>query len=334
MKILAIDDSKMNIMLMKKILTEMGHEVICGESGEEAIELFKKEKPDIILMDVVMPGISGYDATKEIKALEKEEKSWTPIIFLTAKNEAEDLALGIEAGGDDYLYKPINDVVVSAKVKAMERIIQMKQELRKLADELTHKNNDLEKVTSKLEKLNKELKRLSVTDGLTNLFNKRHFLETLDRQWKIAIRMRYPISIIILDIDFFKPYNDTYGHQEGDACLRAVAKALDGVVVRATDMLARYGGEEFILLLAGTKGSNSLMMAEKLRAAVEACNIPHKGSKVTDHVTISLGAACCYPSNTTTPEELIEQADKALYYSKEHGRNQANILDSEAHETA
>ncbi len=334
MKILAVDDSKMNIMLMTKVISEMGHEVICTESGEEAVALYESEQPDIILMDVIMPGMNGYEATKAIKALEKEKGYWTPVIFLTAKNEADDLALGIEAGGDDYLFKPVNAVIVSAKVKAMERIILMKKELHQLTAELTKKNDDLEAATKQLAELNKELKRLSITDGLTELYNKRYFMEVLERQWKIAIRMRYPLSIILLDIDFFKPYNDTYGHQKGDECLRVVSKALKSVVVRATDVLARYGGEEFVLLLPGTKGSNSLLLAERLRCAVEKCNIPHSGSQVADYVTISLGSASCFPSVNLDPNELIEQADKALYYSKEHGRNQANLLDSELYESA
>ena len=174
-----------------------------------------------------------------------------------------------------------------------------------------------------------ELERLATRDGLTSMANRRSFDETLDTEWRRASRESRAISLLMIDVDFFKPYNDTYGHQGGDECLRQVAAAMSGVVKRASDCVARYGGEEFSVLMPATEPEGARIVAERIRAAVEALRLPHSGSKVADHVTVSIGVASMHVSNDGLSAGLVAAADAALYRAKHEGRNRVVMDDSE-----
>ncbi len=304
MKVLIVDDSKAIRMLVSECIVSLGHEVIHMESGANAVDYVQDNAVDLIMMDVEMPGINGFEATQKIRDIKQED--WFPIIFLTTKVDDDSYAQGILAGGDAYLEKPINPVRLQLQITAMERIYKMREKLKQAQEELL--------------KANKNLLYLSMFDQLTGLANRRHFDETLDKQFRLAKRDKKPLSIIICDIDFFKVYNDTYGHQKGDQCLATVAKALQDSVSRPTDLACRYGGEEFTFVLPDTNLSGAKVFAEKVRKAVAALAIEHTGSTIASFVTLSLGVAT-YHGQFKNDDDITKAADNALYRAKENGRN-------------
>ncbi|MFH2065251.1 MAG: diguanylate cyclase [Pseudomonadota bacterium] len=176
--------------------------------------------------------------------------------------------------------------------------------------------------TIKLEANNRKLEQLSISDELTGTANRRHFDKTFEREWSSAARNRYPLSLIFLDIDFFKSYNDNYGHQAGDQCLKKIGEALNRNIRRTHDLLARYGGEEFIILLPHTEMEEAFNLSEKIRQSIEHINIKHEFSQIANHITVSLGVASAVPTPQTDSSYLVEQADAALYQAKNNGRNQ------------
>ena len=305
MKTLVIEDSKSSLNLLCKHIQKIGITPIPAETGRVGIDLFLKERPDLILLDIIMPDLDGYEVARQIRQLEAPG-DWTPIIFLSSLNKDKDIEMGIAAGGDDYLLKPISEVVLAAKIRAMQRIIQMRQSLLVL--------------TRKLDAANQELKRLSSLDGLTGIANRRHFDEVLLREWRRAMRTGEELSIMMCDIDYFKQYNDTYGHQNGDECLRQIALTLTQTMDRGGDMLARYGGEEFIALLPGTSLSGAHFVAEQMRQAVSQMKISHSGTPF-GHVTASFGIASAVAMPETNPQDIVGAADLALYKAKHAGRN-------------
>jgi len=304
MKVLIVDDSKAIRMLVAECIASLGHEVVHMESGSNAVDYVQDNTVDLIMMDVEMPGINGFETTQQIRDIKKDD--WFPIIFLTTQVDDASYEQGILAGGDAYLSKPINPLRLQLQIKAMERIYKTRRKL-KLAQE-------------KLLEANKTLLHLSLFDQLTGLANRRHFDETLDKQFKLAKREKKPLSVIICDIDFFKRYNDTYGHQKGDQCLAAVAKALQDSTSRPTDLACRYGGEEFTFVLPDTNLSGAKIFAEKVRNAVAALSIEHTGSTIAPFVTLSLGVAM-YNGQFKNGDEITQAADEALYRAKENGRN-------------
>ncbi len=304
MKVLVVDDSRVIRMIVQECVVPMGHEVIHAENGEEAL-LYVKENPvDLVLMDVEMPGMNGFQVTSAIRELDSND--WFPIVFLTTKDDDESFTRGILSGGDAYLFKPINQLRLQLTISAMERIYKMRLKLKKAQQELIY--------------VNKKLAHLAMFDELTGLANRRNFDETLDQQFKLAKRNKIPLSVIMCDIDFFKIYNDTYGHQQGDVCLAAVAKVIGSIGDRPTDRACRYGGEEFTLILPDTNLQGGLLIAEKLRQVVFDQNILHEGSKAADYVTLSLGLAT-YTGQFQSDDEIVKAADDALYRAKGNGRN-------------
>lgn len=311
LKVLVVEDSKVAIKAISSYLEDMDVHPLVAETGKEAIELYRDERPDIILLDIILPDTDGFEVAKEVRKLQGQD-DWTAIIFLSVMSKDEDLARGIEAGGDDYLMKPVGRVVVQAKVRAMYRLVQMQRALVKLAGQL----NDA----------NQELQRLSMTDGLTGIANRRLFDESLVREWRRCLRIGKPISIVLLDVDFFKKYNDRYGHQVGDECLKSVAKEVARATPRPGDLAARYGGEEFVLILAETDQDGARWVAEQIRQQLSALKIPHDDSS-HKHVTVSCGVASVVPSEELSVEKLVKSADIALYIAKEHGRNRVECLE-------
>ncbi len=308
MKVLLVDDSLVDRMIVESFLQDLGHEVIIGENGQEAVELYKQCQPDLVLMDEVMPIMKGREAAKCIRDL---EDNWTPIIFLSACFSADDIAAGIKAGGDDYLAKPVEQKILAAKMQAMQRISAMRQKL------LT--------VSKELERANEELKHLVDVDGLTGLSNRRYIDRFLKHEIARCARSRQTMAVIMCDIDYFKKYNDSYGHMRGDDCLKTVAGALKSFTRRATDLAGRYGGEEFLVILIGLDPQDVMARAETLRKGIIDLNIPHEQSNVSHCVTLSVGAYIGIPEVETTAAELLQYADKALYAAKEGGRNQVRL---------
>ena len=211
MKVLVVEDSPTARQVVCRQVRQIGMVPLPAADGAEGLRLCAEQKPDLILLDVMLPGADGFEVARLIRAGEKAG-AWTPIIFLTVRAKDEDLARGIAMGGDDYLMKPVSEVVLGAKLRAMQRIVEMRRSLLAMS--------------KKLDAANRELRRLSVMDSLTGISNRRHFDETFAREWRRATRGRRSLALILCDIDFFKQYNDIYGHQAGDDCLRAVARSL------------------------------------------------------------------------------------------------------------
>ena len=307
MKALLIEDTLTSATLVSHQLRKIGIEPIVARNGETGIELYKQEHPDLILLDIIMPGMDGFEVARRIRQLEQFGE-WTPIIFLTARTSDADLEKAISVGGDDYLIKPVSETVLAAKVRAMQRIAQMRFSLLVL--------------TRKLDDANQELTRLSSLDGLTGISNRRQFDETLLREWRRLGRQSRPLSMLLCDVDYFKQFNDGYGHQVGDECLKAVARTLKDTLRRPADLVARYGGEEFAVILPDTEITGALQVAEAMRSAVEGLSITHSYSKGGNVVTISIGVASTTPSRTGSDSSvLLKRADDALYQAKQAGRN-------------
>lgn len=293
--ILIVDDSRLNLMYLSTLLLDQ-YNVNIAANGTEALKIiFSKNPPDLILLDVVMPEMDGYEVCKRIKSEDSTKN--IPVIFITGNEREDDEIYGFKIGAVDYITKPFNPVVVNARVNTHMELIRYRN----------------------------YLESISYLDGLTNISNRRRFNEHSEMLWNIAKREKKVISIIMIDIDYFKAFNDIYGHQAGDACLFQVAQSLSKTVLRKTDLTARYGGEEFVCILPNTGLEDAFSIGEKIRKEIIKLGIPHKGSKVLDIVTISLGAASCIPDKDNSLNMLIKNADDALYYSKKNGRNCTNI---------
>lgn len=304
MRILVVDDSRSFRHVVDECLKTMGHDISYAESGEACLDHIVCNEVDLILMDVEMPGFNGLETTKAIREFKKAD--WFPIIFLTSRRDDEAFSSGILAGGDAYLPKPINPLRLQFTVLAMERIYVMRQKLRKAQREL--------------EIANQALERLSFFDPLTGLANRRSFHNTLESQFALARRSKSPLSVIICDIDYFKPYNDHYGIRQGDKCLTQVANLIGEQMVRATDLACRYGGEEFTVILPDTGLAGAQQVAERIRQHVFDSQIPHVGSKVASFVSLSLGVAT-YLGQFKMAPDVTQAAGAALYKAKEKGRN-------------
>jgi diguanylate cyclase (GGDEF)-like protein len=305
LKVLVVEDSKVTLKAICGYLQRMGIQPLTAETGQAAIDLYRRERPDIILLDGRLPDIDGFDVAREIRAMEKK-KDWTAIIFLTSMTRDEDLARGIDVGGDDYLMKPVSEIVLKAKVLAMRRLVEMQRSLIDL--------------TYKLNVANRELQLLSATDGLTGLSNRRMYDELSLKEWRRCERMKKPFSIVMVDVDYFKLYNDHYGHQAGDECLREVAAQMLRAAPRPGDLVARYGGEEFVFALGETDADGAKWVANLLRQRIADLQMPHAGSSLK-HVSVSCGVASVVPDESLSLEVLLQSADYALYQAKEHGRN-------------
>jgi diguanylate cyclase (GGDEF)-like protein len=304
-KVMVVDDSKVMRYAICRILRALNHEPLEAESGERAVELYVKENPEFVLLDVTMQGIDGYETARRIRAALPEE--WVPIIFLSAGEDDQDFTRAIESGGDDYLVKPVGQVVLNAKIHALQRLADMRSKLLELSKELAATNRRLE--------------QMAQSDGLTEVANRRRLDAFLAHHVALAARQQSPLAVALFDVDYFKAYNDRYGHLGGDECLRKIAAVIKSSFPRATDLVARYGGEEFAAVLPETHVEGAKLAADKARAAVATAAIEHASSDVAGHVTISVGVTAFVPGHDTKPEDLIARADEALYRAKHTGRN-------------
>jgi len=278
-----------------------------------ALQLARKVRPTVILQDLVMPGIDGFTLVRFFRA--DPLLARVPIIMLSSREDPRDKSRAFEEGASDYLVKIPSKIELVARVRAHSKSFLAQQE----RDEAFH---ELVRVRAQLEAANAELQKLSATDALTKLCNRRKLDEVLDHEWRRCHREQVPLSFILIDIDYFKRYNDRYGHPEGDECLRRVAEALATTLRRPGDVVARYGGEEFAVVLPRTTLEGALRVAEALRKAVEELRIEHAGSEAADHVTLSVGVGSTEPLiDGTTVSDLVATADAALYEAKRSGRN-------------
>ena len=305
MKVLLVEDSITSLQVIQTYVESAGHNVITARDGEQGIQKFLEHKPDLVLLDVNMPNMDGYQCAQHIRKNCQQGNLWIPIIFLSAEVTDDAIVKGIDSGGDDYLLKPITQKVLSAKLRAMARIASMRKELE---DASAH------------------LKRLSSIDGLTQLYNRRHFDETLELEWSRSNRSQAPLSLILCDIDHFKAFNDNYGHVAGDDALVKTSKAIIEALQRPSDLPARYGGEEFAVILPDTPTVGAMIVAEQLRTAMDTLTIPHAFSNAANIVTMSIGVSTYYPAQTKASYvELLESADRGLYRAKKNGRNRIEL---------
>jgi diguanylate cyclase (GGDEF)-like protein len=310
MKILLVEDSATLRYSMCSFIQRAGHESVVAENGEQALRLVETTAIDLVIMDVEMPGLDGFETTQLIREYFGER--WVPIIFVTGMDDEASYQKGIEAGGDDYMIKPINPVILEGKLRAFQRIVEMQVQLQQL---------------------NEKLQALSQRDSLTELFNRRAFEEKAGNQWQISTRAHEPVTLLMIDVDHFKEFNDHYGHQAGDGCLKQVARTLLSALHRPADILARYGGEEFIALLPNTHLQGAQTVAEALRGAVQSLAIPHAHSSVSETITVSIGGAVADHTTDLTLQELAGAADEALYKAKAGGRNRVALDPISPHKT-
>jgi diguanylate cyclase (GGDEF)-like protein len=303
MKILIIDTDKLTRMIVEQCVTVLGHEIHHAETGKDGLAFVKENNLDLILMNDSMTDVDGLVATKSIRAYDKED--WLPIIFLTTKSEVEFYENGMLVGADAYLQKPINPSYLQLQITAMERICIMRRKL------LGQKS---------LIKANRYLSKLVMVDHLTGLANRRHFEETINREFNQSKRDKTCLSIVMCDIDFFKVFNDRHGHQAGDSCLRSIGEAIEETLTRPADLVCRYGGEEFIVILPKTEPMGALRIAEKIKRSVASKNVVQMIPKGEGRVTLSMGLAS-YHGQYKNVEDFIKAADDALYKAKKNGRN-------------
>lgn len=296
-RVLIVDDSLSQRVVIAEFLKPLNCDSVLCSSGEEALISVSEKVPDLIIMDVEMEGLNGFETCKAIRGFLHD--NWVPIIYLTGRTDPEDIVEGLNVGGDGYITKPVHQDVLVAISKAMLRVSSIQSELLEA---------------------NKRLDEVAHFDVLTQIMNRRGYEDMLERLWKDHERRNAPLSVLLMDIDYFKKYNDGYGHIKGDECLRAVAQTLKSELKRPIDVLARYGGEEFVVLLPDTDLPGAKSVANRLISALEKANIPHEFSDVQPHVTISIGAA--EKTATQTIGTILQSADKALYKAKEAGRNQ------------
>lgn len=317
--ILIVDDVIDNLRLLSIMLEKQGYEVRAVTNGKMALRTAKNNPPDLILLDILMSEINGYEVCQILK--EDEKTRDIPIIFLSALNEVFDKIKAFEVGGVDYITKPFEEPEVIMRIKTQ---IKLKRQQMLLEEEIKKR----EKTELLLIKANQKLAEIARTDGLTGVANRYYFDEILAQEWQRLQREQKSLSLILCDVDYFKKYNDIYGHQKGDQCLVKVANILAQNLKRPADLLARYGGEEFAIILPNTDINGAIKIGEKNINSFEFAKILHENSAINNYVTVSLGIASIIPNDNFTPHDLIYFADQALYQSKQKGRNCLSIFQS------
>lgn len=306
--ILIVDDEKLMRLHLHMSLQQAGYQVVAATHGGQALELYQHLHPDIVLMDAVMPVMDGFTCCAQLQNL--SERHPAPVLMITGLEDKSSVDRAFEAGAADYITKPIHWAVLLQRVR---RLIQQSRLQR-----------EQETLYQQLAEANRVLQGLVFQDGLTGVANRRRFDEYLLQEWQRMAREQQPLSLILTDIDHFKAYNDTYGHQAGDDCLKQVAQAVESVAKRTADLVARYGGEELAVILPNTALVGALTVAEEIREQVAALHIRHSRG-VNGWVTLSAGVASLIPNPLTSPDFLINSADKALYHAKANGRNCSRI---------
>jgi len=287
--ILIIDDETSNLMSLNNILCA-DYSVYVAKGGQEALKKARELLPDLILLDVIMPDMDGYEVLTELKTFEMTQN--IPVIFITGLDSNEDEEKGLALDAADYITKPFSAAIVKLRVGNQIKLINQMR----------------------------AIEHLSMTDQLTGIANRRCFDQQIAKEWRRSIRYRAPISLLMIDVDKFKTYNDTYGHQQGDAAIQIVAQTLSMALKRPADLAARWGGEEFAVLLPVTDRSGATVIAEFIRSNIEAAPL-ECSSGVSTSITVSIGVHSHIPEKGDSIDEFISKADTALYTAKEMGRN-------------
>jgi diguanylate cyclase (GGDEF)-like protein len=331
--ILVVDDVASNIKFLHHFLSGEGFNVQVAQDGEDCLQTVDYAPPDLILLDIMLPGVDGFEVSKRLKSNPKTAQ--IPIIFMTALSDMNSKIRGFDSGASDYITKPLEPREVLARISVHLKLHRLQQELAKSNRQLHHQlettkvlKNKLIERSEALEEANQELERLVNLDGLTQVANRRRLDRYLEKEWPHLAKEKGYLSAILCDIDYFKSYNDTYGHIQGDDCLKRVAKTIESVVRRPSDLVARYGGEEFIVLLSHTDLQGVLHVAEHIRHAIQALKIHHSSSEVAPYITISMGVHTVVPHLNQDTSFLLRPADKALYAAKKQGRNRVVVYDS------
>lgn len=290
-EVVIVDDNPDNLELLVKLLTAQGYRVRAFPDAVLALASIRIAIPDIVLLDIGLPVIDGFDACRQLR--QDESTHDLPIIFLSALADPDDVVHGFDVGGSDYVTKPIRERELLARIRVHVRVKQLQDRLREQ----------------------------STTDSLTGLYNRRMLDETLGTEWRRNQRQKTWLGAIIVDVDYFKLYNDRYGHQKGDLCLRAVAHAIAGAARRSGDFVARYGGEEFALILPNTDSMGTRIVANRILEGVRNLRLVHESSPTLPIVSVSEGGVSVVPERDGTKESLLESADRCLYSAKGQGRN-------------
>ncbi len=289
-RIMIVDDERINRKVLSNLLEDK-HDVVLAKDGRQVLDRFEKDpEVDLILLDVMMPQMNGYDVLKKLKEIDYAKD--IPVIFITSLNSVDDEEMGLKLGAADYITKPFNPSIVKLRVENHLKFVHQRKLLETLAGR----------------------------DGLTEINNRRSFDTVFEKEWKRMLRNKSPLSLIMIDVDCFKKFNDFYGHASGDEVLKSIACTLSKRLARSSDVVARYGGEEFVIILPHMKREDAISFAEKIRLSVESLFIPHEKSEANAYVTISLGGATFNTSDQST-HDLLKAADKMLYRAKEIGRN-------------
>ncbi len=318
MSILIFDDVPDDLAVLQHILAGARRwDIAVARNAGEALRALETGEIEMVLADIMAPASGGLEICRQIKA--RSDLAHTPVVIVMAKSERPYLTQAYESGACDYLMKPLDPDELTARVGA---VLRSKEEV----DRRTAHVHELLATTRKLQAANQKLLRLSVIDAVTGVANRRSFDQTLDRVWRSASRHQFEVALVMIDIDFFKSYNDSLGHPAGDECLRRVANGLTGALKRPDDFLARYGGEEFAVVLPQTDLAGASVVAERMRGSIEKLAIGHPASPIANHVTISQGVASILPTREAARFTLISMADEALYGAKRSGRNRASTL--------
>jgi two-component system cell cycle response regulator len=421
--ILIVDDAPANIGVLRSIMVQQGHRTFVANSGARALEIAQRVRPDLVLLDVMMPGMDGFEACRQLKS--NPVTAHIPVIFVSARTEADDVVAGFDIGAADYISKPLRAAEVCARVRAQLQLRTSTESQKEQADRLRLIVDSMDEglmivdAEGRLQYANQAcaryldygpdqlaghtlgellspsvtrecldylaewtsapesapprnvrevmvrprvgalramdltitpmfagealfvallhdithhkqsetaLQRAALLDSLTKIANRRHFDGFLEKEWQRAIRSGEPLSLIVLDVDHFKLYNDTLGHAAGDACLRTVAAALQSHALRPTDLAARYGGEEFVLLFAETDAEHAAALAERIRANIEALRVPNPRSPTSEWLTVSIGVATIVPTQLDHIEDFFVAADRMMYAAKAAGRNRVGAV--------
>lgn len=301
--VLIVDDEPFFRMALRLNLEQQGYQVVEAENGTEAVTVFRQLHPDIVLLDILMPDMDGIECCQQLQSLNQQQQ--TPVLMLTVVEEQQLIERAFSSGAADYLIKPFYWPLLHQRLK---RLIRQSQRNKQLISE------------------NLQLQQLVATDFLTQIANRRRFEECLYVEWQRMARLSRPLSLILCDLDFFKSYNDTYGHLMGDRCLVEVASTIKNLVKRPADLVARYGGEEFAVILPDTDSHGATHITMLICSAIRALAIPHPNSPVSSYVTVSAGAATLIPVPGSNFEQLIAAADQALYLAKANGRDRFELI--------
>jgi diguanylate cyclase (GGDEF)-like protein len=297
--VLIADNDRLVRVQLRQSLEQEGYRVIEATNCAMGLDAFQQEHPDLVLLDMLLPDQGGLECCKQIHLLSGGQ--YTPVLMMTGGDDEQSIDQAFALGVVDCVTKPVLWSILRHRLR---RFLHQAQQSRRLEAE------------------NQQLTRLVTLDGLTRIPNRRRFDEHLDAMWRQMARDEDWLAVIIADVDFFKAYNDTYGHLAGDHCLQMIAEALSHCCYRPMDLVARYGGEEFSIILPQTNLAGALGLAERMQATIQALSLPHEGSPIRDRVTLSFGVAAVQPHVNLLPDILLETTDVALYKAKSLGRDQ------------